>query len=473
MNLVSRTKTLPVALLATLLVVPGCQDVHDFFLGGANTEDTRPLPTGFVGAVVADEPRAATLGHQILAKGGNAVDAAVAMGFALSVTLPSRASLGAGGACLVYSPDHDQPGGGKPEAIVFPSVAPEKKAGDRPAAVPMLARGLFALHARYGHLPFETLISPVEQLAQFGVGTSRALSRDLQQVAGPLLADPGAKSVFAPQGVVLGEGELLKQPDLAVTLARLRVAGVGDLYQGVLAHRLVDMSSEIGGPITLADLRGALPRAITAPNVDLGHDHMAVVPDQGGVAAALAAQILYQAPDNIAAAQARAYGAVAAMQQGASAASVLAQPPQGVTQPPGPLPASTSFVVADSAGNAVSCGVSMNNLFGTGRLAQGTGIVLAASPVVVPHPLLGTGIVWNDQINGVRVVAGASGQQAAPVATAMATIDALRTGKALPRSVPEPGRADVITCEGYLPTSPNSCEWATDARGAGLALGKD
>ena len=173
--------------------------------------------------------------------GGTAADAAVAIGFTLSVTYPSRASLGAGGACLAYSPAQTGAGGGVPEAILFTPVAPKTvlPQTDRPAAVPMLARGLFALHARYGRRPFETLIAPAEQAARFGVPVSRALVRDLQAVAGPLTADPNARAIFAPGGTLLSEGATLIQPDLGATLSQLRVAGVGDLYQGALLRQRV------------------------------------------------------------------------------------------------------------------------------------------------------------------------------------------------------------------------------------------
>ncbi|HEY3848816.1 MAG TPA: gamma-glutamyltransferase, partial [Acetobacteraceae bacterium] len=208
---------------------------------------------GFLGGVVSDEPRATLVGRDALSLGGNAADAAVAMGFTLSATLPSRASLGAGGACLAYSSDKKSANGGVPEAVLFlprPPTSVEPNA-DRPAAVPMLARGLFLLHARYGHRPFETLVVPAERLARFGVPASRALATDLAVVAGPLLADPGASAVFSRNGAPLREGDPLVQLDLAATLSELRVSGVGDLYQGALARRLEQQSAVVGGPLTM------------------------------------------------------------------------------------------------------------------------------------------------------------------------------------------------------------------------------
>ena len=146
-------------------------DVKNTFIGGGVSgpgSQVRRI-SGFLGGVAADEPTAALAGREVLAIGGNAADAAVAIGFTLSVTYPSRASLGAGGACLAYSPAKTGAGGGVPEAILFTSVPPKAALPrtDRPAAVPMLARGLFTLHARYGRRPFETLIAPAEQIAPF------------------------------------------------------------------------------------------------------------------------------------------------------------------------------------------------------------------------------------------------------------------------------------------------------------------
>ena len=140
--------------------------------------------TGFLGVAISDEPQAAFVGKRILSAGGNAADAAAAMGFTLSVTLPSRASLGSGGACLVYNPSRSGPGFGLPEALLFDPIAPANPGrADRPASAPMLARGLLALQARYGTLQASAAIAPAEQLARFGTIVSRALRKDLAEKA--------------------------------------------------------------------------------------------------------------------------------------------------------------------------------------------------------------------------------------------------------------------------------------------------
>ncbi len=456
-------------------------DVKNTFIGGGVNgpgSEVRRI-TGFIGGVAADEPAAALAGREVLAIGGNAADAAVAIGFTLAVTYPSRASLGAGGACLAYSPDKTSPGEGMPEAIVFTSI-PAKTAlprTDRPAAVPMLARGLFALHARYGRRPFETLIAPPEQLARFGTPVSRALTRDLQLVAGPLLADPSARAVFASGGAVLGEGQTMTQPDLGASLAQLRVAGVGDLYQGALSQRLVTGSATAGGGLSPADLRGALPKKVAPLVIASGRDRVAFLPPpaDGGLAAAAAFETLEGRPADQQGANARALAVAARFRLGgADPASLLAGGAGTPVASPLPaLPASTTFATLDRDGNAVVCALSMNNLFGTGRIAPGTGIVLAASPSSVPPPLLAAAIAWNPSLRAFHAAVGGSGQDGAPIATAAGLSNALRGGTAIPAPVPEPGRENAIVCSRYLPDSEGSCSWATDGRGNGLALGSN
>lgn len=446
--------------------------VKQTFLGGTggDGEDGKRL-TGFIGAAVADEPRAALAGREILATGGDAADAAVAMGFTLMVTLPSRAGLGGGGACLAYNPSRDGPGAGSPEAILFvPSAAPTAVPGtDRAAALPMMARGFFALHTRYGRQPFEGLVTPAEQLARFGVPVSRALVRDIAAVAGPLAADPNARAVFAPGGQPLTEGATLSQPDLGATLSQLRTAGVGDLYQGALAQRLEQASRQAGGGLTIADLRAALPRAGAPVVVRAGRDMVAFLPPpaDGGLAAAAAFQALQQNPADGARAQAQAMGTAARWRQGGGdAMAVLAAGGSGSLPP---LPASTGFAVMDRDGNSVACALTMNNLFGTGRVAPGLGMVLAAAPRPGAAPLLSAAIAWNANLRGVRAIVTGTGQEGAALAAGAGLANTLGSSTAMPAPVPDPGRANAIACSRYLPDNEGSCSWATDPRGSGLA----
>ncbi len=498
-------------LLALGLATSGCatlNSVGNSITGGSSG----PGPgapgyvSGFLGGVAADEPRAALAAREVLSAGGTAADAAVAAGYMLTVTLPSRASLGGGGACLAYDPDKASINGGVPEALLFVSP-PGGGTGARPAAVPMMARGMFALQARYGRRPFDSLTIYAEQAARFGVPVSRAFARDIAVVAGPLAGDPLARAVFfQANGEPLTEGMTLVQPDLGATLAQLRVAGVGDLYVGAVSRKLVDAAGQAGGGLTPSALRDSLPRFAPTLAIDVPRGDQAVFlppPADGGLAAAAAFQVLLSRPGDLRSAQDRALAVAAAWRaQGGQGdpAALLA----GSVRPASLslLPASTSLVTLDHDGRAVACAFTMNNLFGTGRIAPGTGLLLAASPSWMPPALLAAGMTWNPNIHAFRAAVGASGQEGAPLAVAddlmqtqsvttrvsagagpppgpnapdvqASALAVLSSSNGALRPVPEPGRANVISCAGYLPGEPNSCGWVTDPRGAGLAAGSN
>lgn len=465
--------------LALTLAIAGCgaaSRISNSLFGSSGPQEGQPgFVKGFLGGVVADEPRAALVAREVLSRGGNAADAAVALGFALAATLPSRAGLGGGGACVAYNPDRKSLNGGVPESVLFTPIATAAFSpnADRPAAVPMLARGLYLLHARYGRQQFESLIAPAEELARFGTSVSRALAQDVRVVSGPLLADPNARNVFAKGGSPISEGQQLLEPELATTLTQIRVSGVGDFYTGALARRVEQASATAGGPISLADLRGALPRLTPAIVLPYRDDKVAFVspPADGGLATAAAFQVLQHDPAAYQQAAARALAAASRWRAGGiDAQAVLAAndlPPAALP----PLPASTSFATLDKDGNAVACSLSMGNLFGTGRIAPGLGFLLAASPNAVPPPLYSAAIAWNDNIHSFRAAASGSGQDGAAMAVAVGMLDALRTNQPMAAAVPDPGRANVIECSRYLPGDSGTCRWAADPRDSGLATG--
>ena len=460
----ARKAALTMALAATL---SACSSGSDSSSAGPDISRV-----AFTGAVFADEPQAALVGRKILSSGGNAADAAAAMGFMLGVTLPSRASLGAGGACVVYDPSTNAPLAGAPEAVTFYPVAGANPAGaDRPASAPMLARGMFALQARYGGLRSSAIVGPAEQAARLGVPVSRALSRDMAVVAGPLGGDPAVRAVFFSGERPLAEGATLTQPQLATTLSRLREVGIGDLYLGEAAQRFAADMPRAGGGLTLADVRGGVPQLARAWLLSgPGDAQLALLPpgERGAVATAAAASSLLDNPKDIDGANQRAIAAAAAARQGDPANEKLlgGKLPAGTL---GPLPASATFGAVDARGQAVVCGVSMNNLFGTGRIAQSTGIVLAASPARFPQPLLSMGILVNRHDNLFLGMAAGSGQEGAAGAAAIGLFAGLN-GQ-LPAQPPEPGRANVIVCPDGVPKGGDTCVWSSDPRGLGVAVG--
>lgn len=465
---------------AAALLLGGCETLaglNPFGGGGGGPQPGNPgFVRGFLGGVAAEDPAAAVAARNVLSAGGTAVDAAVAAGFTMAVTLPSRVGLGGGGACLVFDPDKSGA-----EAVLFPpgprAAAPP--GADRPAAVPLLARGLFALHTRKPGRPFEELIAPAEQLARFGTEVGRGFANDLAAVAGPLLADPGARAAFAgPNGAPLAAGQRMVQPELAGTLGQLRTAGVGDLHQGTLARRLAEVSTAAGGGLTFEELRAGLPR-LAAPLVlpSRGGDQAAFLPPpaDGGLAAAASFSAL-QAGAGVEEAAARGIGAAAGWRQmGGDPRAQLAAASSGAL--PGALPASAGLMVFDRNGVAVSCAFTLNNLFGTGRTAPGMGFLLAAAPGMgaVQPPLLAAGIAFNRNLRAFRMAAAGSGQDAAGMAVGgPMALHLLRNQAplaALTNGSPGAGRTQLGVCPNYLPGAPDRCVALSDPRGAGVALG--
>ena len=439
---------------------------------GSDSEPAVAVAPPFGGVVVADEPQAAQIGKRILAEGGSAADAAAAMGFALSVTLPSRASLGGGGACLAYDPSPKSPLSGVPEAILFyPGTPANPGRADRPAAVPMMARGMYLLQARYGNMRPEQVIKPAEDAARAGSTVSPALAHDLAVVAGPLAGDPAVRAVFFAGNHPLAEGAPLVQPELAATLATLRQSGIADLVQGGLARKFAADMARAGGGVGLDDLQKSAPALDRSWLLPKGNsDFLAVLPpyERGSAAVVAATESLFDSPKDIDAANRRALSVAAAAHAGDPGNASLLKGPVGPATL-GALPASTTFAAVDVVGRAVVCSTSLDNLFGTGRMAQSTGILLAASPARAAAPLLSMAIVFNRSETGFLALSAGSGQEGAPMAAAFG-LNAGLNGK-LPAQPPEPGRATVIACPQGVAGGGKSCAWSTDARGAGVAVG--
>ena len=471
-------------LLAAALALPGCDTVSrtvSSVIGSGPPVGAPGNVRGFLGGVATEDPAAALAARNVLSAGGTAVDAAVAAGFTLAVTLPSKVGLGGGGACLVF----DQARGATEAVLFLPGTRTATPMGslagaDRPAAVPLLARGLFGLHTRNPGRPFEELIAPAEQLARFGTEVSRGLAGDLAAVAGPLFADPAARALFArADGSPKRAGDPLLQPELAGTLGQLRLAGVGDMHQGTLAKRLEESARNIGGGLTAEELRAGLPNLV--PPFELpsrNGDRIAFLPPpaDGGLAAAAAFTALQSGatPEE---ASRRGLAAVAAWrQQGGDPKAVVAATNLPAATP-GPVGASAGLVVFDRIGNAVTCAFTMNNLFGTGRITPGLGFLLAPAANIgqVRPPLLSAAIAYNPNVRGFRLGVAASGQDQAPIGVAgpaafqlyrsLAPISAVETGAI------GTARTQLGACANYLPGYPDRCAIVSDPRGGGVALG--
>ncbi|MBE7210596.1 MAG: gamma-glutamyltransferase [Gluconacetobacter diazotrophicus] len=460
------------ALALPPLLLSGCssvKQVRNLVLGQPS-----PYLRGYIGSVSADEPVAALTGRDVLARGGNAADAAAAVGFSLAATLPSRASLGGGGACLGLKADAKQP-----EAFLFlPTPGSAPVAGGRPGSTPTMARGLFLLQARQGSVAFGDVVRPAARLAAGGTAVSRALAADLSAVGRPLLADPAAAAIFGRDGAPLAAGDQLVQKDLGLTLSRIALAGAGDLYTGSLAQYYLSGADAAGAGLTADDLRDATPAEGAPLTVQADRDSVFFLPPpaDGGLGAAAA----FRQIENGGSGAGVADGIVAAWRAahppgGANSDAALAEAQAAVDGAVAGggglprLPASTAFTVVDRAGGAVACALTENNLFGTGRIAGETGVVIGASPSRVPPPLLAAAIATRNGL-GFRAAVAASGQNDAAQAVAQAMANALAERPVAP--VTDTGRVEAIACPRGS-TAGSTCEGTSDARGAGLATRSD
>ncbi|MDX2221805.1 MAG: gamma-glutamyltransferase [Rhodospirillaceae bacterium] len=284
--------------------------------------------------VIAADATAAGLGRAALGAGGSAADAAATTALALAVTLPSRAGFGGGGRCLVVEPP-----GGRAMVIDFPAVAASVNRDARfRAGVPAFARGVFALHARYGRLPWPQVVAPAESLARFGFVVSPTLADDLARHGDALVNDRAALTAMMVGGRrIAGVGDRLRNRALATLIAQLRGRGPGGMYEGGLAREIADAADAAGLPLTADDLRGAVPAWRDAVTIDTG-----------------AATVVIDPAIDLAAA---------------------ADPPADLASGFG-----TALIATDRDGMVVACALGLNAPFGVGLAAREHGFLFSAAP---------------------------------------------------------------------------------------------
>ena len=218
------------------------------------------------GMVVAQEPLAADVGVSVLKSGGNAVDAAVAVGFALAATFPYAGNLGGGGFMLIRMAD------GRTTFIDFREKAPRKATHDmyldasgnptqdsvlgwRAAGVPGTVRGLELALKKYGSKPWAELLQPAIHLASSGFPISYSQMRSFKANTDAFSQFPESKRIFLKGGTLYDWNENFQQPELARTLERIARHGAKDFYEGETARILAREMEKNGGLITLDDLR--------------------------------------------------------------------------------------------------------------------------------------------------------------------------------------------------------------------------
>ncbi len=209
--------------------------------------------------VSASQPEATLVGVSVLRAGGNAVDAAVATAFALSVTDPSQTGIGGGGAATVWMPatqrtDHLSFYGRAGERPEWGTVDTDSRAPGRGAATPGMVSGLLTLHEKYGRLPRAQVMAPAIALARDGFTVSPLLARTITSSRARVLEEPGAAARFMPDGEPLRPGDRLVQPELAAVLERIAAVGPDGFYRGPFAERLAQHVQSRGGLITVRDM---------------------------------------------------------------------------------------------------------------------------------------------------------------------------------------------------------------------------
>lgn len=504
----------------------------------------------FRGGVAGDEPRAVMVGQEMLLRGGTAADAAVAMYFAHAVTLPSSASLGGGGLCLVWDPKAN-----KAEALFFPARNPPGASGAGGIAIPGNPRGMAVLQAKHGRMRWEQVVAPAENMARFGVPVSRALAADLAEWGQGLAADREANLVFVgTDRSPLREGTMFTQPDLARVLGTIRGAGGLAFNTGPLAESFVAGARAAGATFSVEDLAAAAPA--WRETVQIRRDsfialfgltdfivHVAPPPALGGLTEAQIFMMLAEgrrirgasaderphlfAETSLRALQDRRQWAGPGGTTRLAPADIVDrrrieglmagyrpnQRSAGAGQVGGGAadtsdPHSASFAALDRAGLAVACEVTAHGPFGAGRMAAGTGIILAATAAEDGAALqaLGPMLIVGTKLGPIIFAGAASGGSAAAPALATLAAQALIEQSQLEQAMDTPrvfydgvddavvveagvgerlpglaargypvrpstrvGRVNAIFCPGGLSAETPNCQFRADRRGAGLA----
>jgi gamma-glutamyltranspeptidase/glutathione hydrolase len=395
------------------------------------TNTARFLPVVARNGMVASQEKLATrIGVEILKRGGNAVDAAVAVGFALAVTHPQAGNLGGGGFMLVHLAASNQT-----IAIDYRETAPAaatrtmfldargeadpQKSRDSAlgVGVPGTVAGLALAHEKYGSGKFtlSDLMAPAIKLAREGFPVDDELADTLPRAQPRLARWPATAKIFLnADGVALGRGERLVQADLAASLEAIAAGGPSAFYQGPVGQKIVSSLRANGGIMTPDDLKNY--RAIERPVVRGSYRGYAIAsmppPSSGGVHLIQILNILegFSLRDSGAGAAATLHLMIEAMKPAyADRAEFLGDPDvvkvpvagliskryaetlRQAIDPERARPAqsvragnpaayegdnTTHFSVIDRDGNAVANTTTLNFFYGLGLVADGTGILL-------------------------------------------------------------------------------------------------
>ena len=379
------------------------------------------------GMVASEQELASRIGLDILKSGGNAIDAAVAMGFALAVALPNAGNIGGGGFMMVHEAKT-----GKSVALDFREVAPSKATRDMyldaqgkvidgkslyshyAVGVPGTVAGMEHALKRWGTLPLAKVIAPAATLADKGFAVSETLAKILQQEQKNMGRWPATQAIFWKNGAPLKEGDPLVQKDLAQSLRLIGQQGAKAFYEGAIAQKIASEMAPHAGALSLADLknykvverepvRGSYRgyQIVTMPPPSSGGAHLIQIlnmmerwpMNQWGANSAKSVHYMAESmklayadraeylgdPDFV---KVPLKGLISKRYADELAATI--KPTQARTakdiKPGKPQPyesdQTTHYSVVDKAGNAVAVTYTLNTNFGSGIVAKGTGIML-------------------------------------------------------------------------------------------------
>ncbi|HEV2762458.1 MAG TPA: gamma-glutamyltransferase [Pyrinomonadaceae bacterium] len=382
------------------------------------------------GMVASTSPIASRVGVEVMRRGGNAVDAAVAVAFALAVTYPAAGNLGGGGFMMIRLRD------GRATAIDYREMAPASASrnmyldangnliqgaggslvGYRASGVPGTVAGMELALKKYGsgRLTWAQLVEPARRLAAEGFEVNYGLARSLRNNNDLLERFPDTKRILLKGGRFYNEGERLVQPELAATFARLKLRGAREFYEGRTAQLIAADMRRHGGTITLQDLRNYVAKE-RAPLRSRYREHevISMPPPSSGGAVLIETLNILEGFDlrRLGASSSERYHLLAeAMrrsfadraeymgdadfvhvpvaglidkeyaarlrrtidaERASSSAEVKAGRPAGAESEE-----TTHFTVVDAEGNAVSNTYTLNGSYGSGVIAEGTGVLL-------------------------------------------------------------------------------------------------
>jgi gamma-glutamyltranspeptidase/glutathione hydrolase len=382
------------------------------------------------GLVASTSEIASRVGVDVLKRGGNAVDAAIAVAFALAVTHPAAGNLGGGGFMMIRLKD------GRSTAIDYREMAPAAAhrdvyldkngnpitgeggslVGYRAAGVPGTVRGMELALKKYGSgkLNWAQLVEPARRLAANGFVVNRNLARSLHDNKDYLSQYQETKRIYLRNGKFYQEGELFRQPDLAASFARLQRAGPNDFYLGQTARLIVADMKRNNGLMTMEDLAGYVPKEREPlRGTYRGYEILSMPPPSSGGAVLIQMLNILEGfeLEKTDASSSRRYHLMAESmrrafadraeymgdtdfvkvpiaglvdkvyaeklrrtidpQRASTSTEVRAGQPAGYESED-----TTHFTVVDKEGNAVANTYTLNNSYGSAAVAKGTGIML-------------------------------------------------------------------------------------------------